>query len=50
LKNGADFFNGVNGDKFKNGLSKKGVENFYLSNDTNKSIANFRETIPLNRR
>jgi hypothetical protein len=40
LKNGADFFNGVqvgveiltsksrheNGDKFKNGLSKKGVE------------------------
>jgi hypothetical protein len=36
-----------NGDKFKNGLSKKGVEYFYLSNDTNKSIANFRETIPL---
>jgi hypothetical protein len=42
LKNGADFFNGVhigveiltskirngNGDKFKNGLSKKGVEYF----------------------
>jgi hypothetical protein len=27
---------------------KKGVEYFYLSNDTNKSIANFRETIPLN--
>jgi hypothetical protein len=55
------FFNGVqvgveiltskirheNGDKFKNGLSKNGVEYFYLSNDTNKSIANFRETIPL---
>jgi hypothetical protein len=36
-----------NGDKFKNGLSKKGVEYFKLSNDTNKSIANFRETIPL---
>jgi hypothetical protein len=61
LKNGADFLNGVqvgveiltskirheNIDKFKNGLSKKGVEYFYLSNDTNKSIANFRETIPL---
>jgi hypothetical protein len=43
------FFNGVqvgveiltakirheNGDKFKNGLSKKGVEYFWLSNDTN---------------
>jgi hypothetical protein len=44
LKNGADFFNGIpvqvglkiltskirheNGDKFKNGLSKKGVEYF----------------------
>jgi hypothetical protein len=55
------FFNGVqvgveiltskirheNSDKFKNGLSKKGVEYFYLSNDTNKSIENFRETIPL---
>jgi hypothetical protein len=55
LKNGADFFNGVqvgveiltskirheNSDKFKNGLNKKGVEY------TNKSIANFRETIPL---
>jgi hypothetical protein len=36
-----------NGDKFKNGLSKKGVEFFLLSIDTNKSIANFRETIPL---
>jgi hypothetical protein len=61
LKNGADFFNGVqvgveiltskirheNGDIFKNGLSKKGVEYFKLSSDTNKSIANFRETIPL---
>jgi hypothetical protein len=61
LKNGADFFNGVqvgveiltskirheNGNKFKNGLSKKGLEYFYLYNDTNKSIANFRETIPL---
>jgi hypothetical protein len=32
----------------KNGLTKKGVENFYLSNGTNKSISNFRETIPLN--
>jgi hypothetical protein len=61
LKNGADFFNGVQvgveilaskichekADKFKNGLSKKGVKYFYLSNDTNKSITNFRETIPL---
>jgi hypothetical protein len=39
LKNGADFFNGVqeiltskicheNGNKYKNGLSKKGVEYF----------------------
>jgi hypothetical protein len=36
-----------NGDKFKNDLSKKGVEYFLLSNDTNKSIANFLETIPL---
>jgi hypothetical protein len=36
-----------NDDKLKNGLSKKGVEYFYLSNDTNESIANFRETIPL---
>jgi hypothetical protein len=26
-----------NGDKFKNGLSKKGVEYFQLSNETNKS-------------
>jgi hypothetical protein len=26
---------------------KKGVENFYLSSGTNKSISNFRETIPL---
>jgi hypothetical protein len=26
---------------------KKGVENFYLSNGINKSISNFRETIPL---
>jgi hypothetical protein len=62
LKKGADFFNGVqvgveivtskirheNGDKFKNGLSRKGVECVWLSNDANKSIANFRETIPLN--
>jgi hypothetical protein len=31
----------------KNLFNKKGVENFYLSNGTNKSIANFRETIPL---
>jgi hypothetical protein len=62
LKNDEDFFNGVkvgveiltskicheNGDKFKNVLSKKGVEYFWFSNDTNKSIAIFRETIPLN--
>jgi hypothetical protein len=34
-------------DIFKNDLSKKGVDYFLLSNDTNKSIANFRETIPL---
>jgi hypothetical protein len=27
---------------------EKGVENFYLSSGTNKSISNFRETIPLN--
>jgi hypothetical protein len=52
LKNGADFFNGVqvgveNGDNFNNGLSKKGVEYFKLSNDTNESLANFRVTIPL---
>jgi hypothetical protein len=26
---------------------KKGVENFYPSSGTNKSISNFRETIPL---
>jgi hypothetical protein len=32
-------------DIFKNGSSKKGVENFYLSSGTNKSISNFRETI-----
>jgi hypothetical protein len=35
-----------NDDIFKKLFSKKGVENFYLSNDTNKSIANFGETIP----
>jgi hypothetical protein len=29
---------------------KKGVESVLLSNDTNKSISNFRETIPLNLR
>jgi hypothetical protein len=29
-------------------LTKKGVEYFYLSNDTNKSIEIFRETISLN--
>jgi hypothetical protein len=34
-------------DIFKNALSKKGLEYFGLSNGTNKSIANFRETIPL---
>jgi hypothetical protein len=32
---------------FKNVLSKKVVEYFELSNDTNINIANFRETIPL---
>jgi hypothetical protein len=32
---------------YKNLKSKKGVEYFWLSNYTNKSIANFRETIPL---
>jgi hypothetical protein len=37
-----------NDDIFKNALSKKGLEYFKLSNGTNKSIANFRETIPLN--
>jgi hypothetical protein len=32
----------------KNWLNKKGVGNFfYLSNGINKSISNFRETIPL---
>jgi hypothetical protein len=31
----------------KNGLSKKGVEKLYLSNGSNKSISNFRETIHL---
>jgi hypothetical protein len=36
-----------NDDIFKNGLSKQGVESFELSSRTNKSIANFRETIPL---
>jgi hypothetical protein len=35
-----------NVDILKNGFGKKGVENFYQSNDTNKSISNFRETIP----
>jgi hypothetical protein len=36
----------------KHGLSKKGVESVQLSNDTNKSISNFRETtgISLKRR
>jgi hypothetical protein len=37
-------------DTFKNGFKKKGVDNFYLSNDTNKSITHFRETIPLKSR
>jgi hypothetical protein len=36
------------GDKFKNGWSGKGVECVWPSGDANKSIANFRETIPLN--
>jgi hypothetical protein len=31
----------------KNGYNKKGVETSKLSNDTKKSISNFRETIPL---
>jgi hypothetical protein len=31
---------------FKKGLNKKGVGNFYLSNDATKSISNFGETIP----
>jgi hypothetical protein len=34
-------------DIFKNVLRKKGVENLHLSNDSNKGISNFRETIPL---
>jgi hypothetical protein len=34
---------------FKNGLNNKVVGNFYLSNDTNKSIAHFRETIPVSK-
>jgi hypothetical protein len=34
-----------NDDIFKNALSKEGLEYFLLSNGTNKSIANFRETI-----
>jgi hypothetical protein len=33
-----------NDDIFKNALSKKGLEYFELSNNTNKSMANFRET------
>jgi hypothetical protein len=36
-----------NEDIFKNVLTKTGVEYFYHSNDTNKSIAIFRMTIPL---
>jgi hypothetical protein len=28
---------------------KKGLENFYLSSGTNKTISSFLETIPLNR-
>jgi hypothetical protein len=36
-----------NEDIFKNVFTKKGVEYFYLSNDTNKGIAIFREAIPL---
>jgi hypothetical protein len=36
-----------NDNILKNGYSKKGNENFYLSSGTNKSISNFRETIPL---
>jgi hypothetical protein len=37
-----------NDDIFGNGLSIKGIEYFWLSNGTNKGIANFRATIPLN--
>jgi hypothetical protein len=33
--------------KTDTGKVKKGVENFYLSSGTNKSISNFCETIPL---
>jgi hypothetical protein len=41
------FLNAEHDDIFKNVLTKKGVEYFYLSNYTNKSIAIFREPIPL---
>jgi hypothetical protein len=37
-----------NDDILKSGYNKKGVENIYLSSSTNKSISNFRETIPFN--
>jgi hypothetical protein len=36
-------------DILKNGATKKGVENFYLSNGTNESISNFRETSGIQR-
>jgi hypothetical protein len=36
-----------NDNIFKNGENKKSLESFYLSNDVNKSMSNFRETIPL---
>jgi hypothetical protein len=39
-----------NNDILKNGSSKQGVEKIYLSNGINKSISNFRETIPLKSR
>jgi hypothetical protein len=38
-------YNNNNDDIFKNGYSKKGVE--FQSSGINKSISNFRETIPL---
>jgi hypothetical protein len=31
----------------KTDIIKKGLENVYLSSGTNKSVSNFRETIPL---
>jgi hypothetical protein len=37
-----------NEDIFRNGLNNTGVENVWLSNNSNKSVSNFHETIPLN--